>query len=249
MSASLSFPLAQSNSATFLRLTCCELGIAHSVWYSSQLFLTIRVQCSCLNWRSAGQLGQATIDLCFSSADLENKCHSWHWESIMPPDRWQLVTQGSSIWSATVKCLTITWVIYLPLFYLSISILNLFTNSSHSVKCLFICLISYSYLHLVPIQIFYLLFYVRSYTKLDFCLCLFNDVSRPLDWNTSAVAYNSAPNDYNDLDLLTGIQSEWLCTALVLLFSCRCQLTQSADACSFANHGGGKHSQMAEEGR
>lgn len=31
----------------------------------------------------------------FHLADLENECRSWHWQSIMPPDRQQLVTQES----------------------------------------------------------------------------------------------------------------------------------------------------------
>lgn len=61
----------------------------------SELFLTIKLHCCFLHWKSAGHLGQAAIDLCFSSADLENKCRSWHWQSIMPPDRQQLVTQES----------------------------------------------------------------------------------------------------------------------------------------------------------
>lgn len=36
---------------------------------------------------------------------------------------------------------------------------------------------------------------------------------------------------------------------MILFLSCRCQPTPSANACSLSHHGGGKHSQMAEEGR
>lgn len=36
----------------------------------SELFLTIKLHCCFLRWRSAGQLGQAAIDLCFSSCRL-----------------------------------------------------------------------------------------------------------------------------------------------------------------------------------